>query len=81
MVVRKFDSHILCACTSELLSFIIVSLTKRCAVSNVPSESPKEEKKEHPDFTKFEAEISTKGICPVTKYSRSGKVRNIIGGR
>ncbi len=32
--------------------------------------------KEHSDFTEFENKISTKGIGPVTKYSRSGKVRN-----
>ncbi len=36
--------------------------------------------KEHSDLTEFENEISTKGIGPVTKYSRSGKVRNIHGG-
>eukprot|EP01084_Bolivina_argentea_P116296 206661_1 len=41
-------------------------------VSKLPSESPKVEK-EHSDFTEFENKISTKGIGPVTKYSRSGK--------
>ncbi len=30
------------------------------------------------DVSVFETDITTKGIGPVTKYSRSGKVRNII---
>ncbi len=47
------------------------------AVSNQQPSDSSEWEKNHLNVTTFEKDVTTKGIGPVTKYSRSGKVRNL----